>query len=151
MVRATHDFTLPIPPEQAFAVLSNPGLDAQWQGSCLSSRLLADAPGPGAQYDIQFRMLGKSLDFRGEITDFEEGKVSGYKTVSGPFSYTGGYSYTPSDEGCRLGWFFDVDPGRFFGLLPISLMRKALISQVEKDVVHLRGLLAEGHFGVLER
>jgi hypothetical protein len=151
MVRATYDFSLPVTAEDAFAVLSNPGLDAQWQGSCLASELKDAPPAPGSRYSISFRMMAKTLDFEGEITDFEPGRASGYRTVGGPFSYTGGYTYTPTAQGCDLSWFFDVDPGRFFGLVPVSLLRKALVSQVEKDTRTLRTLLAEGAFPALGR
>ena len=104
---------------------------------------LLDAPArAGSRYQITFHMFGRDLDFVARITDFVEGERSGYTTESGPFSYTGGYTYTPaSDGGTEILWSFDVEPGKFFGLLPLSFMRWVLVSQVEKDTRTLRSRL----------
>jgi hypothetical protein len=91
-------------------------------------------------------MFGRDLDFVARITDFDSGVRSGYTTESGPFAYSGGYTYTPAvDGGTDLLWSFDVEPGKFFGLLPLSFMRWVLVSQVEKDTKTLRDRL-EAHF-----
>jgi len=144
MIHAEYQFRLPVTPEEAFAVLGDPSRDDEWQGSVVRSTLL-DAPvGPGSRYEITFHMLGRDLTFVARITDHVEGVRSGYTTESGPFSYTGGYTYTAAaGGGTDVLWFFDVEPGRFFGLLPTSFMRWVLVSQVETDTRTLRTRLEE--------
>jgi hypothetical protein len=144
MVHAEYQFHLPVTPEEAFAVLGDPSRDEEWQASVVRSTLL-DAPArAGSRYEITFHMFGRDLDFVARITDYVEGVRSGYTTESGPFSYTGGYTYTPAaGGGTDVMWSFDVEPGKFFGLLPLSFMRWVLVSQVEKDTRTLRARLEE--------
>ncbi|MEA5455187.1 SRPBCC family protein [Sinomonas sp. JGH33] len=143
MLHAEHTFRLPVPPAEAFALLGDPSRDDEWQSSVIRSRLLDPGPAPGSRYEIAFHMLGQDLEFVAEITAFEPGVRSGYRTVSGPFSYEGGYTYAAADDGgTDVAWHFAVDPGRFFGLLPASFMRWVLISQVEKDAHGLAERLA---------
>ncbi len=143
MVHAEYRFHLPVSPQEAFAVLGDPSRDDEWQAGVVRSALL-DAPlGAGSRYQITFHMFGRDLDFVARVTDYVEGVRSGYTTESGPFAYTGGYTYAPAEDGgTDVLWSFDVEPGRFFGLLPLSFMRWVLVSQVEKDTATLRDRLA---------
>jgi hypothetical protein len=143
MIHADYRFHLPVTPGRAFDVLSDPRRDPDWQSACLRSSLLNGAPGVGCRYDITFQMLGRRMDFTVEITDFEPGRHSRFAVVQGPFRYIGNYYYYGRDDGTtEVHWTFDVDPGEFFGILPKSLMKKVLISQVEKDSSNLSAQLA---------
>lgn len=144
MIRAEYRFQLPVPPERAFEVLSDPARDPDWQAACVSTRLLDGPPGVGCRYEITFQMLGRRMNFTARITDFEPGRHSAFAVVEGPFRYVGNYYYTARDDGTtEVHWTFEVDPGEFFGILPKSLMKKVLINQVKKDSSTLAGQLAQ--------
>ncbi|SDP33270.1 SRPBCC family protein [Actinacidiphila guanduensis] len=143
MIRAEHEFTLPVPPKEAFALLSDPAKDPDWQTACKSTRLLNGEARPGCQYEILFHMVGKKMQFTVEILDYEPGVLSRFKTLDGPFGYLGTYRYSEQPDGTTaVHWTFEVDPGDYFGVMPLSLVKKLLISQVKKDSGRLAGTLA---------
>jgi hypothetical protein len=123
-----------VPPEEAFALLSDPAKDPDWQTACVHSELLNGEPRPGCHYGITFKMIGKQMDFTVEILDYEPGVVSRFRTLDGPFGYLGTYNYAGrADGGTDIHWLFEVDPGDYFGITPTSLVKKLLIAQVKKD------------------
>jgi hypothetical protein len=141
-IRAETSFTLPVPPAEAFALVSDPANDPDWQTACVYSRVVDGPPRPGCRYEITFKMIGKQMDFSVEILDYEPGIVSRFRTLDGPFGYCGTYSYTGlADAGTSVHWLFEVDPGAYFGITPTSLVKKLLIAQVKKDSTKLAGRL----------
>ena len=145
MIHADYRYTLPVSPSAAFDYLANPANDAQWQSSCSQAELLGPAPEVGCRYRIVFNFLSRKMNFTGEISERILDQEYGFKVVDGAFYYEGRYSFRPVEEGVEVHWQFAAEPGKFFGILPASLIRKVLISQVEKDVVTLRK-----HFAALE-
>jgi hypothetical protein len=134
MINAEHSFDLPVAPAEAFALLSDPVRDPEWQSACVHTRLLDGPPRAGGQYEITFQMVGRRMTFIVEITAYEPGHRSAFRVVDGPFGYTGAYTYTERPGGSTgVHWTFDVDPGSYFGVMPLSLVKKLLISQVKKD------------------
>lgn len=134
LIEAEHRFTLPVAPQEAFAVLSDPAKDPDWQTACVGTRLLDGDAHEGGRYEITFAMVGRRMTFTVEIVAYEPGVRSHFKVLDGPFSYTGGYEYSPlEDGGTAVHWTFRVDPGNYFGILPLSLVKKLLITQVKKD------------------
>jgi hypothetical protein len=123
--------------------LSNPGNDAEWQASCVSAKLLGPVPEPGCRYEIVFSFLGRKMQFVGEITQLEPDQDYAFKVVEGSFYYEGRYTLRPHPVGTQVHWQFAADPGKFFGILPASLLRKVLISQIEKDAVTLARKLTQ--------
>lgn len=139
MINAEYTFTLPLAPDAAFAYLSNPANDAEWQSSCLECRLLDGPPQTGARYAIVFSFLGRRMQFQAVIEQSDAAAgVYAFRVVEGPFQYQGRYTFHPHPEGTEVHWRFDAEPGGFFGILPVALIRKVLISQVEKDSGNLR-------------
>jgi Polyketide cyclase / dehydrase and lipid transport len=134
MINAEHRFTLPVGPEEAFAVLSDPAKDPEWQSACVATELLDGPADAGRRYTITFQLVGRRMEFTVEILAYEPGVRSEFKAVDGPFGYLGRYVYTErADGGTDVHWTFDVDPGDYFGIMPLSLVKKLLVSQVKKD------------------
>jgi len=140
MIHAEHRYHLDVSPERAFEYLAHPGRDAEWQASCLASRLLDDEPRVGGRYDIEFSFMGRRARFVGRITERTPPAEYAFEVVEGPFLYHGRYSFRPAEAGggVDVHWQFWAQPARFFGILPASLLRKVLVSQVESDVAKLR-------------
>ena len=140
LIDAEHRFTLPVPPKEAFEVLSDPARDPEWQTACVGTRLLDGEAREGGRYEITFALIGKRMTFTVEILAYEPGIRSEFKALEGPFTYVGRYDYTERpDGGTDVHWNFRVDPGDYFGIVPLSLVKKLLVSQVKKD----SGKLAE--------
>jgi hypothetical protein len=139
MIHAEYRYHLDVAPELAFEYLADPANDAQWQGSCLEAERLAPAPDVGTRYRIVFSFMGRRVAFVGEITQRTAPRDYAFRVVEGPFHYEGRYSLQPAvGGGTDVHWQFWAQPARFFGIVPASLLRKVLVSQVEKDVVRLR-------------
>jgi hypothetical protein len=143
MIHADYIYTLPVSPAVAFSYLSNPGNDAEWQASCVSAELLGPVPKVGCRYNIVFSFLGRKMQFVGEITKLEADHDYAFKVIDGSFYYEGRYTLRPHPVGTEVHWQFAADPGKFFGILPASLLRKVLISQIEKDAVTLARKLTD--------
>ncbi len=141
MIHADYRYTLPVTPARVFSYLSNPANDKQWQASCVSAELLGAAPQVGCRYTIVFNFLGRKMAFTGEITELEADREYAFKVIEGAFHYAGRYSLRPHVDGTELHWQFAAEPGKFFGILPVSLVRKVLLSQIEKDMVTLARVL----------
>jgi uncharacterized membrane protein len=143
MINVEYQTNLPVPADIAFAVMSDPARDPDWQGSCLSTRVLGATLGPGCRYEIAFQMLGKRMDFVAEIIEYEPGVASRFQVVEGPFQYIGSYRYHAQADGTTdLKWTFDAEPGGYFGVLPKSLLKKAVLAQVTKDLNNLSKMLS---------
>jgi hypothetical protein len=151
MIGVEYRVNLPVPADIAFAVMSDPARDPDWQGSCAGTRVLGESLGPGCRYEIIFQMLGKRMDFVAEITHFEPGVHSRFEVVEGPFQYIGNYRYHEQPDGTTdVHWTFDAEPGSYFGVLPKSLLKKALLSAVKKDLSNLSAMLSSGTFPALK-
>ena len=134
MIDAEHRFTLPVSPGEAFDLLSNPARDPEWQPACVEARLLDGAARAGCRYQVTFQLIGRRMSFTGEILAYEPGVCSEFKTVDGPFGYVGRYEYDErADDTTDVYWTFQVDPGDYFGIMPLTLVRKLLVAQVKKD------------------
>ncbi|MER7773420.1 SRPBCC family protein [Streptomyces sp. NPDC096191] len=147
-LRAEYAFDLPVTPKEAFDWLSDPARDPEWQSACVDTRLLDGAAAKGCRYEITFQLIGKKMTFTVEIDAYEPGRRSRFHVVDGPFGYTGTYDYTEHADGTTgVRWTFDVEPGDYFGVMPKSLLRKVLVSQVKKDSGKLAGRLAQTAHG----
>ncbi len=133
--------TLDVPRSRLFNYLSNPANDLHWQASCVEARLLQDSTEVGSRYAIVFSFLGRRMNFECQITCVEAPARYGFKVLQGSFQYEGLYRFEEAEDGTRLHWQFDVEPGRFFGIVPVSLLKKVLVSQIEKDFAKLATLL----------
>ena len=139
MIHAEYRYHLDVPPKTAFEYLCNPANDQEWQASCLESVLLQDELAAGSRYRIVFSFMGRRMNFVCEITECKPHSEYAFKVVEGSFHYEGRYSFAPAaDGGVDVHWQFWAQPARFFGIVPDVLLRKVLVSQVEKDVVGLR-------------
>ncbi|MEU2777162.1 SRPBCC family protein [Streptomyces sp. NPDC007162] len=138
MITAEYSFDLPVPPETAFALVSDPEQDPVWQAACVQSRLLNGPAREGCRYEITFALVGKRMTFTVEIDSYEPGRVSRFHVLEGPFTYHGTYVYSAGPAGTTtVDWTFDVEPGDYFGIMPKSLLRKVLVNSVKKDSAKL--------------
>lgn len=139
MIHAEYHFTLNTSLEEAFDYLTNPANDADWQSSCDAAQVLTTGPvKAGSHYRITFNFLGRRMNFDCQVTRREPSREYAFAVLEGPFHYEGHYSFKEVDDGVAIHWQFSAEPGGFFGILPASILRKVLISQVERDVVNLR-------------
>jgi hypothetical protein len=148
VIEALHSFVLPVPPQQAFHYIAQPLSDPEWQNSCQSASLddpsLAGRPMPvGGRYRITFSFMGRVMSFHCEVTGSDAPDTYAFKVLEGPFIYEGTYRFHADPQGTRVDWRFTTNPGKFFGLIPSSLLRKVLVSQIERDALNLAARLRD--------
>jgi hypothetical protein len=61
----------PLSPEQAFDYLADFSAVAEWDPSAVRARMLADAPGPGTEFEVVVRFAGRELPLRYRTAAFE--------------------------------------------------------------------------------
>jgi len=142
MITVTQQYSVNTSIDKVFAYISNPKNDKEWQASCQDVILPeGEELKAGTTYEIVFRFLGKNMPFQSAITAYETNKSFGYETLTGPMKFRGHYTFEPSAEGTSINWVFEADPGKFFGIVPIALVKKIFIKQVEADIKRLKSIL----------
>ncbi len=136
-------YRVPVPPAVFMGFIANPANDLRWQSSC--DRVQPDQPGQscrtGSTYRIWFAFFGKKMEFQMRCDQRQERTFS-YTTVKGPVSFSGHYQLQPGEgDATDVTWSFRVIPGRFFGVVPRSLLKKALCKQIDNDIARLQDLM----------
>lgn len=152
VIEITMDYEIEGSMMEVFNFLANPENDALWQSSCDTVAL--DEPdkqvAAGSQYTIGFSFLSRRMHFQAEVTDCLFGERYGYRSLNGPMSYEGGYRFTERDNSVFIEWFFRAVPGKFFGIIPQSLIKKTMIKKVSEDIERLQQTFRETHLAYEE-
>lgn len=144
MITVVQEYTVNAPVEDVFTYIANPKNDQEWQASCQGVNIAEDAElKAGLNYEIIFKFLGRNMPFQSVITDYDHAKTFGYETLTGPIKFKGRYVFAPCDEGTAVQWTFDAEPGKFFGVVPVGLVRKIFEKQVEADIKRLISILTK--------
>ncbi|MFX7194239.1 hypothetical protein ABTI46_20715, partial [Acinetobacter baumannii] len=54
------------------------------------------------------------------------------------------YHFKPHPEGTWIEWIFVAEPGGFFGVFPVALLKKMVLAQFKKDLINLQALAKKG-------
>jgi len=140
-----HNYLLEASSEEVFNYLSNPLNDYLWQSSCddVTMKDANEPLGAGVEYTIHFGFLSRKLHFQAHITTFEPNKAYGYEALSGPMPYRGHYEFTEAPEGVQVKWFFTAIPGKFFGIIPKSLIKKTMLKKTTEDIARLQDMFRQ--------
>ena len=141
MARAEHSIVINRPVEQVWAYLHDPENDPEWQSMTQEAVKLTEGPvGVGTVERITAKLLGRRVDTTFEFTEYEPNKRSQIKTISGPIPFVGTYEVEPTDGGTRFTWSVEGEPGGFFRLAELLVVR-TMSRQVEADLATLKDLL----------
>ena len=137
------EYILNAPVEDVFKFIGNPENDSQWQSSCDFVELLepTDSVRSGTQYDIGFSFLTRKMRFQAEVTKYVPCSEYGYRSLSGPMLYEGCYKLEKDNDCTRVNWRFEAVPGKFFGIIPRSVIKKTLQKRVTEDVKSLQSII----------
>ncbi|WP_111976833.1 SRPBCC family protein [Algibacillus agarilyticus] len=134
------EYEIAAPVDDVFAFICNPENDKHWQSSFDSIKMHnPDTPlGVGTTYTIHFRFLSRKLHFDSLITGYDINKRYTYETTSGSLPFKGVFEFTPTAKGTLVKWHFAAIPGKFFGIIPKSLIKKSMEKRVWEDVEGLK-------------
>lgn len=144
-IEITLDYEIPGSMIAVFSFLTNPENEALWQSSCDTVSL--SEPGVkiavGSQYTIGFSFLSRKMHFQVEVSDYVFGERYCYRSLNGPIPYEGAYHFTELENSVIIKWFFKAAPGKFFGIIPHSLIRKTLTKKVTEDAQRLQKIFSD--------
>jgi carbon monoxide dehydrogenase subunit G len=126
--------------EEVFDFMNDPENDPKWQPEVLESH--ADGPlGVGTTLSLKRKLMGRELEARAEIIEYERPRKSAVRSTSGPFPFEGGYEFEEVDSSTtRVHFYGDVQPGGFFKLAE-GLVVKQLQKEFESNLANLKALL----------
>jgi len=144
MISVEYSYTVNASPAKVFSFISNPENEVLWENSCIEAQLASqDTIQIGSNYSITFNFLSRKMKFQATIIEFVPSQRFAFQTLSGPLSYEGRYRFSPHNGGTHVDFRFDAEPKAFFGIIPLSLVRKVFINQIERDVKKLKELLEQ--------
>lgn len=117
-------------PEKVFAVATDFGKAASWQAGIVEAKVTSDGPlDAGTTYAWTQKILGQTMETRGEVTVWNPPTAYEWQAVKSPFPLSGGLKFQAEGRSTLVAMFFDAEPGGFF-----KLAEGMLKSQVEKQL-----------------
>ena len=141
MITIEHSVVISRPVQEVFAFLTEHEHDTEWRSGLVEWKGTSEGPtqvGSTSSEVLQF--LGRRMETSYEITEYEENKVLGFKTTSGPIPMEGSYSVESTEAGTKLSFKISGEPGGLFKLAEPLVARTAK-RQIETDFNNLKDLL----------
>jgi carbon monoxide dehydrogenase subunit G len=141
MAKVEHTIVVERSPADVFAYLTNPENLPEWQAGVIEGR--KDSPGPTAQGTSLTEVrtfLGRRMESKLEVTEYEQDRLFTIKVVSGPVPFQVRHRLEPADGGTRIHVSGEGEPGGFFKLAEPLVIRQVK-RQVETNFATLKDLL----------
>lgn len=139
MIHIDHTIIINAPIETVFAFATDPDNYTKWQNG-VDALEYENEPIVGEHYTEVRKFMGIEMRTKLEITQIEENKVWGAKTLSGPVDYSVVVTYEPVDGGTKMTTSVDAEPGGFFKLAE-GAVRKQLEGNIEEDSQTLKAMI----------
>ena len=141
MARIEHSVEVARPQEDVFAVLTDPGRLADWQGTVVEARLEDDGPlRAGSKVREVRSFLGKRIASTVEILEHEPPSRFALRSTAGPVAFRVEQTVEPTAAGSRVRVAME---GEARGVLGVGarLAVKAAERQLRSDLESLKRLL----------
>lgn len=141
MARIEQTVEIERPPEDVFAVLTDPGRLADWQGTVVEAELEGDGPmRAGARVREVRSFLGKRIESTVEILEHEPPSRFALRSAAGPVSFHVEQSVEPTASGSRVRVSME---GEARGVMAVGsrIAVKAAERQLKSDLASLKRLL----------
>lgn len=142
MIRVQTSVTVNRPVAEVFRFMSDNQNALQWQSGLLEARITNDVMAIGRAWVDVVQFLGRRIEIASELTDYEEDRMLGFKSISGPFPVTGSYSFEPDGDGAKVTFTLQGEPGGFFKLAE-PLVARSTQRQWETNLANLKDLLEQ--------
>ena len=131
------------PIKQVFDFISTAGNDVQWQYGALASSQLSPTPiGLGTLFSSLGHFMGRRLQGKFEVTEYEPNKKYGFKSLSGPVHSTTSYTLEKDSGRTKLLVSIQASVPNFFHITE-KLLWKTMKKQLEEDMAMLRTILEQ--------
>lgn len=141
MIKVEHSVVINRSVEEVFAFITDLKNDLHWQSGMMESSKTPDRQtGVGTVVRHVRRFLGRQIDASVEITEYEPNKKIWLRSISGPFRFTGGYTFEPLGHGSRVAVAFEGETTGLYRLVQ-TMIAGELKRQIEADYQKLKELL----------
>jgi carbon monoxide dehydrogenase subunit G len=140
-MEVTADVWIDRDPDEVFAFVSEVSNNPRWQRGMREAHWTSAPPTrSGSTYTQVASFLGRRIESRFEIVDYEPGRrIKGRTTVSTfPFTFT--RMVEPENGGCRVRAVIEGDPTGVFKV-GTPVMRRQMQRTVRQDYANLKQLL----------
>ncbi|MDY8138353.1 hypothetical protein [Aquimarina sp. 2201CG5-10] len=139
MITINHTFYLDHGLQDSFNFINNAKNETDWSSSIIQVDEL-----PENRIKLRYNFLGKKEDFILQITT-DSFRTRTFESIEGAFPIRGSQTFTPSEDGTKtqVEWFFEMNPGKYFGIIPIIIIKKATEKVMKKDAETLNKLMTD--------
>jgi uncharacterized protein YndB with AHSA1/START domain len=144
MPRIESSVVISRPVEEVFEFVTNPENDPQWQSAILESKRTSAGPlGVGTTEAGVGKIIGRRIEWTGEVTEYEPNKKVKYLVTGGPLTAEQTVTFEPVEGGTKFTLGLDPigeDASGFFRLAEPIVIRM-LQRDIETDAANLKDLL----------
>ena len=114
------------PVKQVFDFISTAKNDVQWQyGALAASQLTLHPIGLGTLFSSFSHFMGRRLQSKFEVTEYEPNKKYGFRSLSGPIQTETSYHFESYQDGTRVAANLQVKQSGFFQMTDAFVARFA--------------------------
>lgn len=124
MVRIEFSVDVNRPPSEVFAYLTDADRLPEWQSGAVEAQWEGEKA-RGAHIREVRKFLGRRMETKLEVTEYEPDRRFALRAVSGPVPFSVTQVLEPRDGGTRLSFSGEGEPGGFFKLAETIVARVA--------------------------
>lgn len=144
MATIDHTFTVDAEPQVVFGYLTDLEQATVWQSSLLEARFEPEGEArPGTRIHEVRKLLGRKIESTVEVTEFEQYRLFGGRTMSGPIPWHFTYRFEGANGSTRVVFHMEGEPGGFFRLAEPIVVR-TVEKQLTNDFSTLKELVENG-------
>ena len=132
------------PVETVFTFVTDLNNNTQWQTDVLEVEQTSDGPfGPGATYRFVNKFLGKRIEAKGVVSEYEPERKCSFKFTSGSIAGESSFIFEPVSHGTKFTTTGELTLS-LFRLIGWVVSRTAR-EQIKKDLQRLKQVLENGN------
>ena len=129
------------PPQEVFDFVSDPVNDPKWRDSVIIAEWTSGEPyGVGSTQCWVDKFLGREIESKVEITQWERPSQFGYKMLSGPVPFESTMKFETVNGGTQLSIHGQADFGGVFKLAG-GLVRRQLEKMISSEFKNLKQVM----------
>jgi uncharacterized protein YndB with AHSA1/START domain len=129
------------PIEEVFQAVVDFNSHPQWRSGLIKAEVTSSGPlGVGTTYVYNIQVMGRNIETKGEVVEYDPPRVYAWRATSGPFPLSGNVRCEAVPEGTRVTETVNAEPGGFFKLAE-PLLERQQREQMEKSLRNLKNLM----------
>ena len=141
MTKIENSVVIKRPIEEVFAFMANPENTPLWAGVVREVKLTSEGPiGVGTTYNTVIDLMGRRIESKNEVTEYEPNSKSSTKTTSGPMPLETSMTLKAVEGGTEVTNSAKLEGAGVFKLAEPIFARMAN-RQVETDFANVKDLL----------